>query len=360
MDTETLIIGGGLSGLAIARELQRRDRSFKLVEARHQLGGRIRTQSVTVDGKTAGFDLGPAWFWPGQERIERLIGALGLVAFEQYASGKLVYEDERGEVQTGRGYASMLGSLRMRGGLSVLIDALARTIPDHTVRLGHRVTEIEPTAGGMATRIVHSGGDQQMAIRSRRVVLAVPPRLAVANINLAKAVPQAGLEIMASISTWMASHAKIVAVYERPFWREAGLSGDAQSRRGPLTEVHDASPCEGGPYALFGFVGVPAKSRTDALALRHASQQQLGRLFGPQAAQPIDLILKDWARDEFTAAPRDQAPLSHHPEYGLPEALSCLCDGRLLLASTETASQFGGYLEGALEAAERCVGQILN
>jgi monoamine oxidase len=360
MKTETLIIGGGLSGLAVARELQRRNRSFQLIEARQQLGGRILARSVSLGDKTAAFDLGPAWFWPGQERIKRLISELGLVAFEQYSSGKSVYEDERGEVQSGWGYASMLGSLRMRGGLSVLIDALFRAIPDHTVRLGCRVTAIEPAVGGIVTHIVHSAGDQHMAIRSRRVVLAVPPRLAVASIKLEKAVPHAGLEIMASIPTWMASHAKIVAVYERPFWREAGLSGDAQSRRGPLMEVHDASPREGGPYALFGFVGVPAKARTDARALRHASQQHLGRLFGPQAAQPIDLILKDWALDDLTAAPRDQEPLFQHPVYGLPEALSSLCDGRLLLGSTETASQFGGYLEGALEAAERCIAEILN
>jgi monoamine oxidase len=360
MNTETLIVGGGLSGLAIARELQRRDRPFQLIEARQQLGGRILTRSVSLGGKTAAFDLGPAWFWPGQGRIERLIGELGLAAFEQYASGKLVYEDERGEVQFGRGYASMLGSLRMRGGLSVLIDALYRAIPNHTVRLGHRVTAIEPIAGGMATHVVHSGGDQQMTIRSQHVVLALPPRLAAANIDLKKVVPQTALEVMASIPTWMAGHAKIVAIYERPFWRDAGFSGDAQSRRGPLMEVHDASPCEGGPYALFGFIGLPAKARTDAIALRRACRQQLGRLFGPQVAQPIDLILKDWAQDVLTAVPRDQAPLSQHPEYGLPEALSHLCDGRLLLGSTETASQFGGYLEGALEAAERCIGQILN
>jgi monoamine oxidase len=184
--------------------------------------------------------------------------------------------------------------------------------------------------------------------------------LAAANIDFKKAVPQAALEIMASVPTWMAGHAKIVAIYKRPYWREAGLSGDAMSRRGPLMEVHDASPFEGGPYALFGFVGVPANARTDAIALRHACQQQLGHLFGPKVAQPIDLILKDWAQDLLTATPRDQAPLSHHPEYYLPKALSSLCDGRLHLGSTETASQFGGYLEGALEAAERCIAEILN
>ncbi len=38
----------------------------------------------------------------------------------------------------------------------------------------------------------------------------------------------------------MAGHAKVVALYERPFWREQGLSGDAISHCGTLAEIHDA------------------------------------------------------------------------------------------------------------------------
>jgi monoamine oxidase len=113
---------------------------------------------------------------------------------------------------------------------------------------------------------------------------------------------------MEAIPTWMASHAKVVAIYERPFWREAGFSGDAMSRHGPLMEIHDASPHESGPYGLFGFVGVPAEARIDANRLRIACVQQLARLFGPQAGEPIELILKDWAQDGFTASPLDRNP----------------------------------------------------
>ncbi len=357
---DTLIVGGGLSGMTVARSLHQQGRSFQLVEARERLGGRILTQSASVGGKKANFDLGPAWFWPGQDRIERLISELGLGAFEQYASGTLVYEDERGRVQQGQGYASMQGSLRLRGGLSALIEVLASDIPAVSVRLAHRALAIVPFPDAMLTRTEASASGQMMEIRSRRVVLAVPPRLAAANIDLGAAMSALQIELMASIPTWMAGHAKFVAIYERPFWREAGLSGDAMSRRGPLTEVHDASPHEGGPYALFGFVDVPANSRTDAAALLQACQLQLVRLFGAHAVQPVELMLKDWAQDTLTAAPSDRAPLYHHPEYGLPKYLSSLCDGRLLLGSTETASQFGGYLEGALEAAERCVSAILK
>lgn len=60
--------------------------------------------------------------------------------------------------------------------------------------------------------------------------------------------------------TWMAGHAKVVAIYERPFWRDSGLSGFVSSRVGPLQEIHDASP-EAGSGALFGFLGIPVEVR---------------------------------------------------------------------------------------------------
>ena len=360
IDIETLIVGGGLSGLAIARELQRMKRSYLLVEARHKIGGRILTQSGGRGNDIARFDLGPSWFWPGQNRIENLIGDLGLAAFEQFSEGLLIYENEQGYVQHGAGYASMQGSLRLRGGLSILVDALARDIPDHLITLNNRVVAVKRDGDAMLSSVDHVGGKAQKIIRSKNVVLALPPRLVAEDIDLGEVVPRAKIELMAAIPTWMAGHAKLIAVYERPFWREEGFSGDAMSRRGPLMEIHDASPDKGGPYALFGFVGVPAEARNDASKLRNACVQQLARLFGPKAGEPIDLILKDWAQDIFTAAPLDRTPLMHHPAYGLPKALSSLCDGRLILASTETATQFGGYLEGALEAAERCVNELIG
>ena len=89
MQCETLVIGAGLSGLSVATQLAERGHDFLLVEARDRPGGRILTQR---DG--AGyFDLGPAWFWPGQPRVASLIDRLGLEWFEQYSTGALSYEN---------------------------------------------------------------------------------------------------------------------------------------------------------------------------------------------------------------------------------------------------------------------------
>ncbi len=51
MDTETVIVGGGLAGLNCARKLHTAGRPFVLLEASDHLGGRVRTDTVsTPDG----------------------------------------------------------------------------------------------------------------------------------------------------------------------------------------------------------------------------------------------------------------------------------------------------------------------
>ncbi|MEL7099294.1 MAG: NAD(P)/FAD-dependent oxidoreductase [Pseudomonadota bacterium] len=345
---KTLIIGGGLSGLYLAERLEDAGQDYHLLEARDRFGGRIMTQSV---GEGT-FDMGPAWFWPGQPRIASLIARLGPKTFDQFAKGDLSYEDEGGRVQRSYGFASMEGSLRLEGGLSRLTDALVSRIPESRRSLNAEVASLE-RAGGTCRATLHDG----TVIEAARVVLALPPRIA-AGLNFASALPTQAIQAMANVPTWMAGQAKAVAVYDRPFWREAGLSGDAMSRRGPMVEIHDASPAEGGPFALFGFIGVPPASRADVARLKHAVKEQLVRLFGSEAATPRELFIKDWAYDPLTATAADAQPQYSHPAYGLPMALRGLWDGNLIFAGTEVAHHFGGYIEGALEAAEAALAHL--
>ena len=345
MKTETLIIGGGLSGLSLASRMAAEGRDGLLVEARERLGGRILSDRVGA----ARFDMGPAWFWPGQPRMAALIQTLGVAHFDQFADGDLCVEDEEGQVQRARGFAAMQGSYRVQGGLATLIDGMARTLDPARVLLNRPVVALTQT-GSAVEATTRTGA----VIAADRCVLALPPRVA-AELVFAPSLPEATVRAMTGIATWMAGQAKAVAVYNRPFWREAGLSGDGTSRRGPMVEIHDASPGDGGYFALFGFVGVPPQARQDTQGLRQQIVAQLGRMFGPDAAQPKALLLKDWAQDPFTATRLDWAPLYAHPAYGMPMAMTDLWGGRLLFAGTEVALQWGGYLEGALEAAENAL-----
>ncbi|WP_171115180.1 NAD(P)/FAD-dependent oxidoreductase [Ruegeria sp. HKCCA5463] len=342
MRTDTLIIGGGLSGLSLATQLVDQGQEVLVVEARSRLGGRILTE---VQGN-AHLDMGPAWFWPGQPRIAALTDRLGLHQFDQFSSGALSFEDEQGRVERGRGLSSMEGSYRLVGGLSALTDALSARLPDGTIHLSTQITVLACTEGGV--RVTTQSGQHILA---NRVVLAVPPRIA-AELIYEPALPDGTLSAMRHIATWMAGQAKAVAVYDTPFWREDGLSGDAMSRHGPMAEIHDASPASGGPFALFGFIGIPAQARRDEGDVRQQVLAQLGRLFGRKAISPSALLLKDWAFDRFTATNLDLQPVYAHPQYGMPKAMRRIWEDRIIFSGTETAAQFGGYLEGALEAAE--------
>jgi monoamine oxidase len=337
-----LIVGGGLSGLALAHALEAQGEDYHLVEARGRFGGRIKTERYG-EGY---FDMGPAWFWPGQPRVAALINQLGLMKCDQFATGDLVFEDEKARVQRGRGFSSMEGSWRLQGGLGALIDAVSGGLPDARKHLNAVVKTIAKTATGITTTL--KTGE---VFHTTYVVLSMPPRVA-ANITFYPELPNDTLCSLQAVPTWMAGHAKAVAVYDSPFWREDGLSGDAQSRFGPMVEIHDASPDTGGPYALFGFIGVPPQGRVNALALRRDVTEQLVRLFGPKAAAPKQLYIKDWAFDPYTATDADHAPLYAHPTYSMPANLTNLWGGHLNISGTEVAPQFGGFLEGALEAAE--------
>ncbi|MEP2640010.1 NAD(P)/FAD-dependent oxidoreductase [Roseobacter sp.] len=346
----TLIIGGGLSGLALADALEAQGKSYILLEARARFGGRIKTERHE-DGY---FDMGPAWFWPGQPRIAALLAKLNLEKFDQFATGDLAYEDERGQVQRGRGFSSMEGSWRLKGGLGAMIQALADRLPADRKRLNAAVTDLTRTDHGVIATL--STGD---TVEAEQAVLCMPPRVA-ANIAFDPPLPQTALTTMQNVPTWMAGQAKAVAVYDTPFWREDGLSGDAQSRFGPMVEIHDASPADGGPYALFGFIGVPPKARADEPTLRRHLTDQLTRLFGAKAGAPTQLYIKDWAFDPYTSTDADQAPLYAHPTYGMPPSLMHVWGPHLHFSGTEVAPQFGGYLEGALEAAENILDTLIT
>ncbi|MFC6604808.1 FAD-dependent oxidoreductase [Ectobacillus funiculus] len=139
-----------------------------------------------------------------------------------------------------------------------------------------------------------------------------------------------------------------------------GLSGFVSSWVGPLQESHDASP-ETGSGALFGFLGIPAKVRQELGEdeILKLVIDQLVRLFGPEAQNVSTILYKDWAKDSETAVEEDLDPLRDFPSYGQPPKAG-IWDKKIIFAGTETNSQFGGHLEGALQSAEKAVVEIVN
>ncbi|MDE1990418.1 MAG: FAD-dependent oxidoreductase [Betaproteobacteria bacterium] len=344
------IVGGGLSGLHAASLLHRRGVDCCLLEARQRLGGRIL--SVQGDGADARFDLGPAWFWPDmQPRLRQLVDELGLAAFEQQTRGAILVERFKLEApqRYERGFNTEPRSMRLQGGMQALVDALAATLPSSRIHCNAPVSAIRETPeGGLEL----TGPQGECWAIAERVILALPPRL-VSRMTFSPPVPEPVARWCENTPTWMAGQAKCLAVYGEPFWTAKGFSGTASSFVGPMMEIHDASLPQGQP-ALFGFMGLSpaARQALGEMALKEAALAQLARLFGPEALTPVAVHLLDWAQQPETATRADWEPPMGHPAYGVPVPFESLWSGRLVLSGTETAPGQGGYLEGALEAAE--------
>lgn len=358
MNNPVIIIGAGLSGLRAASLLTKQGIDCRILEARGRIGGRALSASVPNRLDLGRFDLGPTWFWPQYEpQMAALVEELNLETFVQSNDGDMLVErfqikppercvlqenlDERG--------------VRLTGGVQSLIDALAERLSPETIELETRVKKIQLDESGEITVEAERADGKVENISAAAVILALPPRLVARYIEFSPPLPPDLIADIAEKPTWMGAQAKAVAVYERPFWRESGLSGLVISSVGPMEEIYDASPKKGAG-ALFGFFGMSAEVREQMGQDKviELVSNQLVKLFGSEAGNPQAILYKDWASDSETAVEEDSSPFKNYKSYGHPPAAG-LWEKKLAFAGTETNAEYSGHLEGALQSAERAV-----
>ena len=153
---------------------------------------------------------------------------------------------------------------------------------------------------------------------------------------------------------------KCVAVYDEPFWRAEGLSGQVTSTRGPVKVAFDNTPSGGGPGVLLRFLeGDQARAlgQVSADDRRRAVVGCFTRFFGPRAADPIDYVERSWAEQEWTRG--------GYAAFMTPGTVTSLGDGlrrpvgRMHWAGTETAERSCGYMDGAITSGERAAREVL-
>lgn len=361
MRSEVAVIGAGLAGLYACRLLQAADVDFVLLEARERLGGRILSVNEAGQSADDGFDLGPSWFWPAmQPAIGKLVEELGLPAFGQNSEGDVIFERlSREPSQRYRGVVEGQHSMRLVGGTGALVRAFSHDLQPDRVLLNARVTEMVLDADAVELTIVRDDGSLDK-LTARHVIAALPPRLLEAIVSFTPSLEETTAHRWRGTPTWMAPHAKFFALYDRPFWRDAGLSGTAQSMVGPMLEMHDATTASGGA-ALFGFVGIPAEQRVvlGEEALARMCLDQFARIFGVEARSPRATLLKDWAADPLTATMADRGAGGYIVPNSAPWVTGVWQD-RLVLGGSETGPTEPGYLAGAVEAARQAVATTLR
>ena len=350
---DTAIIGGGLSGLVLARSQHRQGRAIGLFEARQRLGGRILSIGA---GSALAMDLGPTWFWPDtQPLVRNLVTELALADIPQHDDGSMLHlndPDKMPEHIVGKKVHE--GARRLQGGMAQLIDGLSADLPLGLLHLNHVLTDVRDCGDHVA--LAFAAGDRTAEFKARRVVLAVPPRLLEQQVRFEPDLDEVTHEAMRSAETWMAAQAKVMIAYDRASWREAGHSGNAfvTHEQAVIGEIFDACDDDAARAALGGFLALSAELRESfSVGLPLLMDSQMAQVFGTTLGDG-EQHYQDWATETYTCSTLDRTSArTEHADVANPMLRRTYWSGKLYLGGAETASRGAGYLEGALEAARR-------
>jgi monoamine oxidase len=190
-----------------------------------------------------------------------------------------------------------------------------------------------------------------------RVIVTLPPTLA-GRLEYEPALPSWRDQLTQRLPA--GSVIKLYAVYDEPFWRKEGLTGQAASDEGPIKVTFDNSPPSGTPGILMGFMEANDGRLAARLPLddrRAAAVSCFVRYFGPEASRPLEYIERDWMAEEFS---RGCYGAHFTPgvwgDFGpaLTERV-----GHVYWAGAECSAVWNGYMEGAVRSGEQTAEDVL-
>ncbi|WP_330229093.1 flavin monoamine oxidase family protein [Nocardia sp. NBC_00508] len=237
------------------------------------------------------------------------------------------------------------------GGMGAIYRPMAAEIGD-SIRLSQPVRLIEQDADGVTVRT------DQLSVRARRAIVAVPLAIA-SQIRYEPMLPMDRSFLHQRMPS--GSIIKISAVYDEPFWRRDGLSGQSAAPGSPATITIDACTDTGRPGVLCVIVEGPIArqlGQLDEAERRAAILGDLGDRFGEKARSPIDYIEQNWSNERYSGG----GMLSHAPTGVLTQfghALREPC-GRIHWAGTESSAVMCGWIDGAIRSGERAASEVLE
>lgn len=262
----------------------------------------------------------------------------------------LFYANANGDLETLLAVDKGAQQDRVVGGTIRVAEELAAGLD---VRLSSPVRTIRHTSGSVEV-VLRDGS----SVSGDDVIITIPPTLA-GRIDYDPVLPSWRDQLTQKVPA--GAVCKVFASYERPFWREAGLNGQAASDVGPVKVTFDVSPPGGEVGVLLGFIeGGEARRwvRLGEQERRRTYLECMVRYFGAQAATPISYVEKDWSAEEFSRGCYGAhfAP-GVWTAYG--EALRPSI-GRIHWAGAEYAHEWNGYMEGAVRSGERVANLLLE
>ena len=241
---------------------------------------------------------------------------------------------------------------RFVGGAQRILDHMAEELGD-IIELDSPVRSIEQS-------------DQQVTITGhgfrhtcRKVIVAIPPTLA-GRIHYSPALPPLRDQLTQRMPA--GTVIKCYAIYDRPFWREQGFSGQVVTdESSPIQTVFDNSPADSSTGMLMGFSLANRARKLVKLSeseRRRVVIKEFERFFGPNAAKPIHYIDRCWA-DEIWSRGCYAGILPPGSVVGYIDAIRQRC-GNIHWAGTETATVWNGYMDGAIRSGQRAAAEVLE
>jgi monoamine oxidase len=234
---------------------------------------------------------------------------------------------------------------RFVGGSQEISIQLATRLGDAAVRLGSPVLRIAQESDRVTV------GGEWGELEAGRVIVAVPPAV-IGRIGFTPPLSGRRAHLYAKMPPGYVI--KCSARYERPFWREAGLSGQAGSPSHPLAVTFDNSPRDASCGVLMGFLEGGHGRRAAALASEERRRLVLdgfATYFGERAREPLEYVEQDWAEEEWI-----RGGYGAHLGPGVWTQYGRLLrepEGRIHWAGSETSPVWNGYMDGAVRSGER-------
>lgn len=240
---------------------------------------------------------------------------------------------------------------RVVGGLQLVPLRLAERLGEDLL-LGQPVRSLEWSQAGVTVTT------EQTTVTARFAILAHAPVL-YNRISFVPPLPRRQHQLHQHLS--MGFVIKVHAVYDRPFWREQGLSGTAFSPYELSHEAYDNTNHGDERGTLVGFVS--DQNADDLFTLsaeerRERILESLSHYYGPEAKNPVVYYESDWGTEEWTrgayAASFDLGGL-HRYGADLRSAV-----GPIHFACSDMAGAGYQHVDGAIRMGRLAASQILE
>ncbi len=240
---------------------------------------------------------------------------------------------------------------RVVGGSQLIALRLAERLGDR-VTLNAPARTIRWSDDGVA---VEADG---VTVTARSAIVATPPNLTNA-IDFEPALPAWRMRMSQALS--QGSINKVLAVYETPFWRDEGLSGQGFAPYELVRELYDNSPPSASAGVLTTFLAGENAERAGRLTDADRRAQVLegmAKYVGPRALEPVDYIETDWSGQRWTRG-------AYGTSFG-PGGLTRFGEdirrpvGPIHWACTDIAGVGHIHMEGAMRSGQRAARACLE